>query len=183
MGSWLKWAGKSPFVTVLLAFISMGGVAHIFGLYELNLEREDSYIQLYKQEMQDHSKTRREFSQLKADLAALNGNVIHIPFPYWIKDRDSRIVYLNDAYEEEILRPLGLYKADVLGTIGEAMFDNPMEIETIISNDQQVLRLGKTIAVSESVKGKSGTSWKFPIYKDGYLYLMGGVWISECCVD
>lgn len=171
--------GKTnPLVIVLLALISAGGVSHIFGMWELSWEREDSFITKYKDELKEHAITRKKLYQCGADLSILNGSIIEVPFPFWIKNLDSKVIYLNHEYEDLILRPLRLDKTDVLNTLGEKM-GSDKNIADWISNDQLVIRTGVTQKVEESVNDVKGISYKYPIYKNNRVVLLGGIFIPN----
>ena len=165
-------------VTIALAIIATGGLTHIFGLWEAGWAREDSYLRMYRTELIEHAQTRQELLRCKSDLSILNGNIIEFPFPFWIKNVDSKIVYLNDAYEELILTPNGISKLDILGTTGE-MMSNEESVKQWILNDQIVLRTGRRQKVKETAIGFNGYSWKFPVYKSGKIVLLGGFFIPD----
>jgi hypothetical protein len=139
-------------------------------------ERDETWHQRYQQEMREHAQTRKDYNRLKADVSVLNGELIKLPWAFWIKDRESYIIYANQTYEDEILIPLGLTTEDIIGTRGEPM---GIELADILSNDQRVLKLGYKIEVRESVGDRLGTSYKFPIYEAGVIVAMGGFWIED----
>lgn len=138
--------------------------------------KEESYRALYKQELRDHAFTRKDLNRLKADLSVLNGEIITIPDPFWIKDKQSYLIYLNEAYEESILTPMGLTAQDVIGTRGEPM---GVPLEAFFENDARVLKAGHMIRVREQVGDRWGTSTKFPIYRSGQILAIGGYWIED----
>jgi hypothetical protein len=172
----LKNGALGAAITLLIAT-----AGHITGIWKFERERSDSYATLYKNELLSHAKTGQELTQLKAALATLNGNIVTLPFPFFIKDRDYRIVYINDAYEDQILRPLGIDKLEFIGTDG-SLFGDEIKAE-YAKNDEIVFRTGRQLKAIECIPTSDGDicglSWKFPIYKNDYAYLIGGIWIPE----
>ena len=169
---------KKSWVTIVLALVSILGSTHVLGLWEASWTREDDYITRYTTEVINHSLTKDQVSDLKAALANLSGEVIAVPFPLWVKDINSNIIYLNRRYETEILSGMpGVFKRDIIGTKGEAMIG--VNITEIVENDQMVIRREHPVKYVEWVGKRCGISHKFPWRKNGEVIGTIGVWVEN----
>ena len=57
----------------------------------------------------------RKISALNTKLLIMESAYMHIPVPSWLKDLDGTMLALNEAYEDNFLKPLGLNRADYIG--------------------------------------------------------------------
>lgn len=100
-------------------------------------------------------------------------------FPYWEKDLEGNILYLNPAYEKVILNPIGIKLEEVVGTKGE-IFGSEF-VKTILENDRIVIDSKMPIYAIEVVPEiGTGTSVKYP-RKNLFNEIVGtnGIWIPE----
>ncbi|MEM1326171.1 MAG: hypothetical protein AAGI23_09470 [Bacteroidota bacterium] len=153
------------------------------GFFERNQARDDSFAALYRAEISHHKETidelakkERDYSKLKAQLMVLNGDIIDIPYPFWLKNDQSVVLYVNEAYVEKILKPSGVEKDDFLLTRGEPLVGEG--VKAFIENDNIVLLSSQTIVVEESVGDRIGKSHKWLIKDRGITYLCG-MWIED----
>ena len=70
----------------------------------------------------------------------------------FVKDRDSRVVLVNRAYEQTFLTPL----QSVIGKNDYQLYGDPKLAEAIIHNDRQVMRSGKPQVFEESAMTPNG---------------------------
>jgi hypothetical protein len=173
------------FSTILIALIgvSVGLLGQVFDWWDVAKQRDDSYIEKYVESQLECNETIRK---LEKDFAELNNrfNTLEIasseiPFPYWIKDRDGKILYVNNAYKETILEPLGIKTYQFINTLGDSL--GAEFVDAILANDKRVIIEDRVIAFPERIPDlSSGTSYKFPLHtKFSGTIGTGGIWIPE----
>lgn len=89
---------------------------------------------LYKK-LADHE---RKISALNTKLLIMESAYMHIPVPSWLKDLDGTMLALNEAYEDNFLKPLGLCRADYIGKTDFDIWDEETANE-YQQNDVKVL--------------------------------------------
>lgn len=89
---------------------------------------------LYKK-LADHE---RKISALNTKLLIMESAYMHIPVPSWLKDLDGTMLALNEAYEDNFLKPLGLCRADYIGKTDFDIWDDETAKE-YQQNDVKVL--------------------------------------------
>lgn len=89
---------------------------------------------LYKK-LADHE---RKISALNTKLLIMESAYMHIPVPSWLKDLDGTMLALNEAYEDNFLKPLGLCRADYIGKTDFDIWDEETAKE-YQQNDVKVL--------------------------------------------
>ena len=80
-------------------------------LREENQKHLQTQNDLYKK-LAEHE---RKISALNTKLLIMESAYMHIPVPSWLKDLDGTMLALNEAYEDNFLKPLGLCRADYIG--------------------------------------------------------------------
>lgn len=70
----------------------------------------------------------------------------------FIKDRDSRVVMVNKAYE----KVFGVSIRDIIGKNDYDLYDDPLLAERVIANDREVMETGRTLVVEETGKTLQG---------------------------
>lgn len=167
-------------LAVISAIVSTGLITHFFDWGNMQVKRDDDYIAKYIDCNKHIMILSDDVSKLKAQLTTLELATIDLPFPYWIKDKDSYILYISKAYEDMIMNPLAIKKVDIIGTRGEVFGDDNF-VADIIANDIEVMKQGKTRAYRENIpEYKAGTSYKYPLYgRSGIVVGSAGIWIPD----
>ena len=170
-------------VMIALIGVSVGLIGQMASWWDLSVKRDDSYIQKYVDCQADCNKTVREleseYAALKNRFNTLEIASSEIPFPYWIKDREGKILFVNNAYKTKVLIPLDIPSWQFINTKGEAI---GMDfVDEIIKNDIRVIMEDRLIAFPEEVAGiGKGVSYKFPLRaKFSGIIGTGGIWIPD----
>ena len=103
-------------------------------LREENEKHLQTQNDLYKK-LADHE---RKISALNTKLLIMESAYMHIPVPSWLKDLDGTMLALNEAYEDNFLKPLGLSRADYVGKTDFDIWDEETAKE-YQQNDVKVL--------------------------------------------
>lgn len=140
--------------------------------YNSKTKRDDNYISKYVECKEDIAALERRLNTI--ELATLD-----LPFALWIKDLDSRIIFLNKEYDLNICKPLNIKPENLLNTKGEIFGDE--FVKEIIFHDRQVITEDRTIAFKENLPNLGpGVSYKYPIHsKFGGVRGTGGIWIPD----
>jgi hypothetical protein len=104
-------------------------------LREENQKHLQTQNDLYKK-LAEHE---RKISALNTKLLIMESAYMHIPIPSWLKDLDGTMLALNEAYEDNFLKPLGLCRADYLGKTDFDIWDEDVAKE-YQQNDVAVLQ-------------------------------------------
>lgn len=123
----------------------------------------------------DYNQREYKKNTLLVDLS-LNSS----PYPFWVKSIDSKVVYINKAYEKVILNPLGFSKNQFINTKGEILFKSgSKELYAIIRHDQLVLKYGKLMLFEESIPNfGNGMSYKWAVFDEfGMPIALAGMWM------
>ncbi len=165
---------SNPLITIVIALIGSGIVGYSFNYIASKNDREDNYIQKYVETVEE---CQDQIRKLEKRLTVVENGLLDLPFPSWLKDRESNIIWINRAYVDQILKPSGLDETDLLGQKGECFGEDFLDL--ILKNDKEVLAKNKIIAFPEEVPGVGkGVSYKFPIEtKFGGVTGVGGIWI------
>lgn len=123
-------AVKNNWLTILLAVISAGWFAETIGLFKFNQELNQSdktllinelrddrnyYQTLYRDCQESVNDMQKDLAFLKSNLQLVGAITNDLPMPMWLKDVDGRMMYLNKAYEQAYLIPMGLTANDYIG--------------------------------------------------------------------
>lgn len=100
-----------------------------------------------------------------------------IPVPIWFKTKQSIMTFMNDAYEDQYLKPRGYTREDYIGQSDDAVWDEDIA-EAFRDNDEACIISGKPIFFDEEIM-QEGTQRvrhyfvKFPIKIDNEIYIAG----------
>lgn len=177
----LKEKAKSYWLTIVLAIISAGGISHVAGLWEFERSRDDSFAQKWLDSLDEISLLSKELHMVKAEILQLKLLEPSIQIVYWIKDKDGRMLYINQSYCDEILRPLGIDCVQFINSKVEDYFP-PEIVEVFNRNDHQVIHTGRKVRVKEEVPTVIGGTMtglviKYPIYIGGKAKFVAGYWL------
>jgi uncharacterized lipoprotein YehR (DUF1307 family) len=101
--------------------------------------------------------------------------------PTWLVDKNHKIVWISNSYEDFFLKPYGFSKYDLLGTSGEKIFGHK-SVVYFKKNNNLVLKLKKTLQFEETTfKGIKGISVKSVWYDKDTKEILGvkGEWIPS----
>lgn len=83
--------------------------------------------------------------------------------PMWFKDKDSVVLWINEAYEDTYLKKIGKKQNDLLNTKGENIFP-PQHLNPMLENDKDMLLRGEPESFIELTEnGKENYVLKWPV--------------------
>ena len=146
----------------LIAVLGTGILGQVFNAWDLSTQKKQSYVEKYIDCNKQVNELNLNISKINARLSLLESSSSEIPFPFWIKDDVSYIIWVNKAYQRTVLERLGIDIDDFLNTRGEVLGED--FVQQITKNDNEVLLTDKVISFKEFVPGLGlGTSYKFRI--------------------
>lgn len=160
---------------ILLALI----IAGVFGyLYIENEKKEDTrvaeQIKELKNEVEACAEAQKQLEEYKTNSLLLQASHDFSPNAQWLTAvGTNQVLWVNKAYEEKYLKPLGLSANDLIGTDGTEVFGEEVAKEFAENNDF-VLRSGKPIVFKEVVK-----TLKFEVKIGNFTYAIGGIEYEE----
>ena len=89
-------------------------------------------------------------TELKNKIILLETASNDLPFPMWLKDMDSRMLYLNTEYERNFLQPINKTAADYIGKFDRDIWPANLAQE-YVENDKKTLKLKETTVLTEYV--------------------------------
>jgi PAS domain S-box-containing protein len=158
-------------LTVRLDVPAMDEMKHLAGYFNDLMARLESC----SQELREQIEERRDVEkQLQDSQALFNSFMGHLPALAFIKDREGRYLYLNEAcqamFNEE--------PAQRIGKTDEQLWPEAVAAE-MRASDGMVLKSGQVQNAIERVQMGDETLYhqvtKFPIYKDGAPVMLGGI--------
>lgn len=170
---------KSNIYKIVIALLTTGFVGQAIGVWDIGLKREDSYIDKYVNLQSEVVILNRKNDRLENRLNTLELASAEIPFPYWIKDRNSVIIYINKEYKDKILKPLGISAYEYVNTKGEVFGE--VFVKNVLLNDRKIISSKKVLSFREEVPTHGfGMSYKFPVLNNyGIVIGTAGLWIPE----
>jgi PAS domain S-box-containing protein len=131
-------------------------------------------LAVLERELEDERAQRRDLEKrLQESQALFNSFMRHLPALAFIKHRDGRYLYLNEACQT-------IYHQDPAQRLGKTDHELWPEAvaDEIAANDQAVLQQGQVLNCVERVQIGNETLYhqvsKFPIHKDGEAALLAG---------
>lgn len=122
---------------------------------------------------------REQLRELKSSLSAMESLHLDLPLPQWVKDKGSKVISMNKAYEDVFLFPIGKSIEDYIGHNDIDVWGEEIGQE-FMSNDAEVMRKRKPIHVIETIVNKKGVKkywyiYKFPIWSNRSVIGTGGI--------
>lgn len=174
--------GLGPFVTgdpnsdllILQGFIAMTTLVGLV-LATQSLQNRRAYAEVRASRDVVQTRAERSGQQLTESEARFSAFMKDLPGLAWIKDREGRYVYCNEAFADR----LGRTPAGVVGLVDAELFP-PETAAAYQANDARVIETRKHVATIEEqpVQGKVLASFvrKFPIHDEkGDIAHVGGV--------
>ncbi len=170
---------KNNWFKIIIVLLTSGFIGQVIGVWDVTVKRDDDYINRYIQSQDRVVLLNRKIDELNNRLTTLELASYEIPFPYWIKDNNSVIMYANKEYRNKILTPLNIRYIDFVNTKGEIL--GKEFSESIIKNDKIVLRSKNVMKFKEQVPNFGmGTSFKYPIFNNYHIPIgTAGLWIPD----
>lgn len=146
-----------------------------------NLVKRDSLQLLLEKTRGNNYRLQIELVQCQAEYNLIQASLDDIPLPCWIRDaKTGYIVYVNDAFERQVLIPMGKNKFDLLGKPDDQIFGKALADSYKIGDDYVRMHLTpfEKIDTSKNKKGKirRWKSNKYPIFENkGKLTHIGGI--------
>jgi hypothetical protein len=120
-----------------------------------------------------------ELVKCQAEYNNTQSSLDDMPLVCWKRNvRTGLISYLNDAFEKEVLQPLGKDRFDLLYKADSLVFGSTYS-KTYLESFNYVVSTGKSITrVEQSIQNGKVIQWKttkYPIYRNGELQSVGGI--------
>lgn len=117
------------------------------------VKERDEYKQKYEEQLKFNLAIERELMQINADRLIFDRVPMDLPFPWWLKDSNLRMVKLNDKYEEVFLKPLGKTRDDYINRTDKEVWGEELGAE-YIKNDLHVIETRRLYDNMETVHYK-----------------------------
>ncbi len=164
---------------ILITLLTSGFLGQAIGLWDVSIKREDSYIDKYVNSQIEIVELNRKYDAILNRLVTLELATYETPFPYWVKDKNSVIIWINKEYKETILKSLKISPENFVNTRGEMLGDK--FVSDVVANDLEVIRSKKVMSFNEVVPTLGdGVSYKFPVFNNfGLVIGTAGIWIPN----
>lgn len=123
------------------------------GAYAAEISQHAEAIQSLKELI---IKRDKEIIQLRNHIMVFEGSHIDVPIPRWLKDSSGKVLFLNRAFEKEILYPLNKEAKDYLNKT-DAEFWDLKTSELFNKNDLHVIRTKQPKEFIETWPGDNNT--------------------------
>lgn len=182
-----------PSLETILAVLGGGlGVKVVDYIVAKNKNKLDSFESIVKTWEQDNIRLRerevelvnkiealqKDLDDLRVKVMLLESAHMSLPIPMWLKDTDSKMLALNKAYENLLLKPAGFTAVDYLGHFDSDIWGDTTS-KQFRDNDLKVLASKKPEILTESwiINGEqhSWTVIKYPRFYDGKIIGIGGI--------
>lgn len=105
-----------------------------------------------------------EIVKLRNQLIIFESSAIDIPLPMWMKDKEGKMMFLNDHYEDAFLIPRGYTMNDYIGNDDTSVWSDEVAKE-FIKNDKEVMRTKKYVRSMETLENVNGDKYLVEILK------------------
>lgn len=180
----LSKAVQNRIFAALIAVIFTAGY-NTFDKYLLRNQNERLQIQLADKQIElekikaSNTELKIELIKCQAEYNNTQSSLDDVPYVCWKRNvRTGLISYVNDAYEETMLRPLGkdrfdiLYKPDSLVYGSEHSKKYLESFNIVVSTGRPFTRIEQSKKNGQVVQWKTT---KYPIYRNGELESVGGI--------
>lgn len=117
----------------------------------------------------------RKLNSLSAEIIIFKASTDYFPFPYWVKNSDGKMLYLNSAYEKKYLRPYGWNASDYINRYDWQIWGYEIANE-FKKNDSLVISNGRAMTFIEKVhSGHVIKVTKYPFKVGGQTFGVAGV--------
>lgn len=147
---------------------------------------EERYLQLderYTELLHEHARLLGEQGRIEAEfqhkLVLLESASAQLPLAMWVKDGAGRMLWVNDVYEAQFLKPRGYTRVDYINNFDDSVWPN--EIAVIFgSHDAEVWESEETKVYDEPVEVIAGQRQMMRFMK--YLYRIGDIKVGTAGV-
>jgi PAS domain-containing protein len=127
-------------------------------------DRRDDFRVILDEQKSQLADLRRENHELKLRVMHLESTREDMPYPMWSKDRAGRYQWVNPAFEQELLVPIELKIADVLGKKDEEIW--PEELDPKLGMlVRQATAAPDRRAYCEDVRLGKNYGWHYTVFK------------------
>lgn len=166
----------SMVIIILLTAIIITGT--LFSRYYVNVENDkEIVIEAMQKELEECSRVRQEFADLKNDFILVRASQDQIPMPRWIKNLDLKMIWVNKAYEYKYLIPRGLTASEYISNFDDYAFDSETAAQ-YQANDRLVIRLNRPKSFIETYENRQLNVIKYPFKIGNTVFGVGGIEIE-----
>ena len=146
-------------------------------IFKLN-RRMDSLTDTVTQLRKENTEFKLSQFRVGANQILFNNSIDNLPFPYWVKSREGRMVKLNQAYEDHYLTPIGLTRLDYIDHTDFEVWPEDIARSFRIADLDVVKKKAPIITIEKiRINGKETEAqvMKFPIWYNQDIIGVGGV--------
>ena len=180
-------------IELIIAAITGGGLWKIFDYYLQNRQqnthdfsaiietwaKDNERLRVREEESREKiNKLESIVNDLQAKILLLESSSQDLPFSMWIKDKEGRMLALNQHYEEEFLIPIGKSIIDYIGKYDHDVWNSDFAARMSILH-QYVISTRKVVMGYTEISGIRYKIILFPKYLGRTLLGVGGMAIKE----
>ena len=140
-------------IEVIASLIAGGTITTVFNYFlAKKKDNRDTFEAIIKVWAEDNQRLRQETVKLDNEIKQLQQSIVELqskliilessqadlPIPMWVKDLNSIVLYVNDAYEREFLKPFGYSKYDYIGKTDFQIWPEELA-RNYVQNDRKVI--------------------------------------------
>lgn len=135
------------------------------------LKKEITDLQIIKK---DNILLEKRLNAISSEIVIFKASTDRFPFPYWIKDLNGKVIYVNEAFVNKYLRTRGLTYSDYVGHYDITIF-SVSDSELYQKNDSLVIAVKRPMNFVERVGKTIVRTAKFPYELNGVVVGIAGV--------
>jgi len=141
-----------------------------------------------KQCLDNYTKLKEEYNQLKLSMQILEVSMPSLPTPMWTKSDTGVMLAVNAAYEDLILKPIGKKKEDYVGKTDVEFWGKEIG-QTYYKNDLEVMRDKATKVFIEPIYTEEGKITSIVVIKyvrtieNQFVVGIGGIAIDSIIAE
>lgn len=120
-----------------------------------------------------------QVQSLISEMIVLKASTDFFPFPYWIKNLEGKMIYVNKAYEKKFLIPKGLKAIDYIGKKDSVVWSKKIS-KSFNDFDMKVIKTGEPLTLYQTIdNNKKILVTKYPYKINGFTFGVAGVVYQE----
>lgn len=116
----------------------------------------------------------KKLNAISSEIVIFKASSDNFPFPYWIKDLNGKIIYINEAFVQKYLKPRFLTYTEYVGHYDANVF-SISESEVYKRNDSLVLSTKRPLCFIEKAGKNLVRTVKFEYKLNGVVVGIAGV--------
>lgn len=128
---------SGPAVNAVSEYFKISQTNDVITRKELVVELKEErkyYKELYDDCNENYISSRKKLQDIKSSLIIIKAIQNDIPIIFWLKDRESRVVFVNEAYSDYLLTPFNVSSNDLIYKKGYEIYGQKAT-DKFIEND------------------------------------------------